>query len=222
MKKRRSFAAALLLALLLLVGCGAKNTVPAPAAEPSETVELSEPVELPNEEQPPAQELPQGEESPQPPTQKSPRQESPAQEAPAPAAQEASAQPEEKCTVSISCAAILAHKEDLRAGKEELVPPDGWLLPPTEIELQTGESAFDVLARVCRDCKIHMEFSDTPLYGSAYIEGIGNLYEFDCGEQSGWLYYVNGESPGYGCSSYTMHGGDTLEWVYTCSLGGAA
>ena len=78
---------------------------------------------------------------------------------------------------------------------------------------------FDVLQQVCRDNKIHLEFSNSPVYQSAYIEGIGNLYEFDCGELSGWMYSVNGWFPNYGCSSYAVQDGDVIEWVYTCDLG---
>lgn len=44
---------------------------------------------------------------------------------------------------------------------------------------------FDVLQRVCKANKIHMESSFTPVYNSAYIEGIHNLYEFDVGKLSG-------------------------------------
>ena len=76
-----------------------------------------------------------------------------------------------------------------------------------------------MLQRVCRDNGIHMEFSNTPMYNSAYIEGIGNLYEFDCGEQSGWMYAVNGWFPNYGCSRYALKDGDTVKWVYTCDYG---
>ncbi len=64
-----------------------------------------------------------------------------------------------------------------------------------------------------------MEFEDTPIYNSAYIEGIANLYEFDCGELSGWMYKVNGWFPNYGCSRYQLKAGDKVEWVYTCDLG---
>ena len=78
---------------------------------------------------------------------------------------------------------------------------------------------FDVLQRVCRAQGIHMESTWTPAYNSAYIEGIGNLYEFDCGELSGWMYSVNGVWPDYGCSGYTLHDGDTVVWSYTCDLG---
>ena len=60
---------------------------------------------------------------------------------------------------------------------------------------------------------------NTPIYNSAYIEGIANLYEFDCGELSGWMYKVNGWFPNYGCSRYRLTEGDVVEWVYTCDLG---
>ena len=43
-----------------------------------------------------------------------------------------------------------------------------------------------------------------------YIEGINNLYEFDCGEQSGWMYSVNGWFPNYGCSRYQLKDGDVV------------
>lgn len=64
-----------------------------------------------------------------------------------------------------------------------------------------------------------MESSYTPIYGSYYIEGINQLYEFDGGGQSGWQYCVNGWFPNYGCSSYSVEDGDVIEWKYTCNLG---
>lgn len=67
--------------------------------------------------------------------------------------------------------------------------------------------------------RIHMEFENTPMYNSNYIEGIGNLYEFDCGDLSGWTYSVNGWFPNYGCSRYKLKDGDKIQWRYTCDLG---
>ena len=64
-----------------------------------------------------------------------------------------------------------------------------------------------------------MEASWTPIYNSAYVEGIHNLYEFDCGALSGWMYKVNGWYPNYGCSRYQMKDGDVVEWRFTCDLG---
>ena len=64
-----------------------------------------------------------------------------------------------------------------------------------------------------------MEFTETVAYDSVYIEGIANLYEFDCGGNSGWMYCVNGFFPSYGCSKYEVKDGDVIEWKYTCNLG---
>ena len=109
--------------------------------------------------------------------------------------------------------------ESLDPDKVELVPPDGVILPPTVVTFHEGESVFDVLQRVCRDNGIHMESSWTPIYNSAYIEGIHNLYEFDCGNLSGWMYCVNDWYPNYGCSRYQLESGDIVQWRYTCDLG---
>lgn len=123
------------------------------------------------------------------------------------------------CTISISCEAILNNMDTLDPEKADLVPEDGWILESVEIEFNAGESVFDVLQKTCRQEKIHLEFVDTPGYHSAYIEGIYNLYEFDCGNLSGWMYSVNGWFPNYGCSRYQVQDGDVICWEYTCDLG---
>ncbi|MDD6315791.1 MAG: DUF4430 domain-containing protein [Clostridia bacterium] len=123
------------------------------------------------------------------------------------------------CTLSISCASILDNMDWLDPDKTGLVPQDGWILGPVQVTFTPGESVFDLLLRVCREQGIHMEYEDTPMYNSAYIEGIANLYEFDCGELSGWMYSVNGWFPNYGCSRYQVQPGDTVCWVYTCDQG---
>ncbi|MDR2611040.1 MAG: DUF4430 domain-containing protein [Clostridiales Family XIII bacterium] len=123
------------------------------------------------------------------------------------------------CTFSIRCDTILQNMKNLKESKVSLVPPDGVILSKTTVTFSEGENVFDVLKRVTQSKKIHMEFSGNPLYNSAYIEGINNLYEFDCGSRSGWMYKVNGWFPNYGCSRYVLKQGDTVEWVYTCDLG---
>ncbi len=124
-----------------------------------------------------------------------------------------------RCTISISCATILDNMSWLDPEKEELVPPDGWILEPIEVTFYEGESVFNILLRTCKQQGIHMEFVNTPMYNSAYIEGIHNLYEFDCGQLSGWMYSVNGWFPNYGCSRYALKDEDVVEWKYTCNLG---
>ena len=123
------------------------------------------------------------------------------------------------CTISISCATILDNLDLCDPEKKELVPEDGWILEPMTVTFYEGESVFNVLQRTCKQQKIHMEFEDTPMYNSAYIEGIHNLYEFDVGELSGWMYSVNDWFPNYGCSRYQLQDGDIVEWVYTCDYG---
>lgn len=126
---------------------------------------------------------------------------------------------ENTCTISISCATILNNMNILDKDKKDIVPKDGWILKERTVTFKEGESVFDILKRVCKDNKIHMEASFTPLYNSTYIEGIYNLYEFDCGSLSGWMYSVNGEFPNYGCSKYIVKKGDVIRWQYTCDLG---
>ena len=123
------------------------------------------------------------------------------------------------CTLSISCATILDNMDLCDPEKRDLVPEDGWILKPTVVTFYEGESVFNVLQRTCKQQKIHMEFVNTPAYNSAYIEGIHNLYEFDVGNLSGWMYKVNDWFPNYGCSRYALKDGDIVEWVYTCDLG---
>ena len=123
------------------------------------------------------------------------------------------------CTISISCSTILDNMDKCDADKIELVPSDGWILSPVTVSFEDGESVFDILQRVTRENGIHMEFEFTPIYNSAYIEGIHNLYEFDVGNLSGWMYKVNGWFPNYGCSRYAVCDGDVISWVYTCDLG---
>ncbi len=122
------------------------------------------------------------------------------------------------CSISISCATLVGN-DALDSDKAELVPQDGLLLPETQVTFSEGESVFDVLQRVCLEKGIQLEFVNSPIYRSAYIEGIGNLYEFDAGELSGWMYSVNGLFPNYGCSGYLLSGGDVIRWSYTCDFG---
>ncbi|OAS19898.1 DUF4430 domain-containing protein [Paenibacillus oryzisoli] len=122
-------------------------------------------------------------------------------------------------TLSVSCLTILNNMKLLDPEKAELVPKDGMIFKAQQVTFYEGESVFNVLQREMKKNKIHMEFVNTPIYNSAYIEGINNLYEFDCGELSGWMYKVNGWFPNYGASRYQLKQGDVIEWVYTCDLG---
>ena len=85
------------------------------------------------------------------------------------------------------------------------------------MEYSEGDTVFDLLCQVTDQYGIQMEYNGTA--GKEYIEGIQNLYEYDGGRWSGWMYSVNGEYPGKGCGSYEVSEGDRIEWNYTCDLG---
>lgn len=125
------------------------------------------------------------------------------------------------CTITILCDTILDNMDNLDDGKEAYVPANGTILATSSVEFEEGETVFDVLKRVCDYAGIQLEYSWTAIYDSYYIEGINNLYEFDCGNESGWMYKVNGWFPNYGCSSYDLEDGDNIVWCYTCNGLGA-
>ena len=125
------------------------------------------------------------------------------------------------CTVEIRCDTILENLSELTPGKEGYVPQNGIILAASKLSFEEGDTAFDVLKKACELAGIQLEYSWTPIYDSYYIEGINNLYEFDCGEQSGWMYKVNGWFPNYGCSSYQLEDGDVMVWCFTCKGLGA-
>ena len=119
------------------------------------------------------------------------------------------------CSISIRCDTILDNMDQLDPSKVGYVPSDGWILY-ADMEFTQGETVFDVLQRACDDYGIPMEYSYSPSYGGNYIEGINNIYEFDCGPQSGWMYQVDGWFPNYGSSGYTLSGGESITFCYTC------
>lgn len=125
------------------------------------------------------------------------------------------------CTIEIRCDTILNNLGALLAGKEAYVPSDGMILPVSKVAFTQGETVFDVLKRACEIAGIQLEYSYTPMYESYYVEGIHQLYEFDCGSESGWMYKVNGWFPNYGCSGYTVKEGDEIVFCYTCNGLGA-
>ena len=120
------------------------------------------------------------------------------------------------CYITITCNTALESGE-LSEAMLEILPGNGVILENYEARYEDGESVFDVIARAVRDNKIHMEYSGTK--SVPYIEGVANLYEFDCGSLSGWMYRVNGWFPSFGMGQYKVERGDSIELIYTCDLG---
>ena len=121
-----------------------------------------------------------------------------------------------KCTISINCSDILDAEGS--AGKADFIAKDGVILADTQVQFETGKSAFDLLYEIIKAEKIHIDFSKNSVYNSTYIKGIGNIYEGDFGKMSGWYYLVNGEMMSVSSSEYEVKDGDKIEWMYSCDM----
>ena len=122
------------------------------------------------------------------------------------------------CKLNVNCEKALEDGK-LSDSRKKVLPADGIVYTSNKVEFQEGDTVFDVLQREMKANKIHMESSESPIYKSQYIKGINNLYEFDCGDMSGWMYKVNEEFPRTGCSNYKVKKNDNIQWIYSCELG---
>ena len=112
---------------------------------------------------------------------------------------------------------ILTIRCDKVAGKADHIPADGVILAETAMPIASGDTVYTILTDAARVHGFHMEASGAN--GLMYVNGIGNIYEFDFGDLSGWVYMVNGASACVGCDQYTLKDGDRVEFHYTLELG---
>lgn len=128
--------------------------------------------------------------------------------------------PENGITVRVGaeCTSVLSNlgsiDEDINQYSE--IPEDGIILPLDDVILPEGATAFDALDKAARAQNIPVDRVGST-YG-VYVRGIGNVYEFGFGGESGWTYRVNGESPQISAGVYKLSDGDVVEFVYICEL----
>lgn len=135
---------------------------------------------------------------------------------PEPAAPESTpAADQNECVLQVSCSAVLGHMNQLNESAKKVIPADGIILSGT-YSFSEGDTAFDVLKKACAERNILVDYVFTPGFSTYYVKGIGQLYEFDCGDESGWMYMVNGKRPDYGCSQYKIKKHDNIVFYYTC------
>ena len=119
-------------------------------------------------------------------------------------------------TIAISCKTAINNGLNKKPGFSHL-PSNGIILQNMKVEFNEGDTVFDILVKVTRKKGIHMEYRGSG--SNTYIEGINNLYEFDGGSNSGWMYSVNGVYPNYGVGAYKVKSSDVIKFNYTCNLG---
>jgi hypothetical protein len=106
-------------------------------------------------------------------------------------------------TVSIRC--------DTVDGRDEII------LDSCELEIEEGDSVYSILIEATKKHRIAVDHSG--MGSSVYIFGIDNLYEFDYGDLSGWIYTVNSQKSNVSCADYLLSDGDVIVWHYTLDLG---
>ena len=110
---------------------------------------------------------------------------------------------EETCSVEVTCANLLDHKDDLESNYE--IPSKGKIYSGN-VEVKDDETAMSVLEK----SGVKIDKKD------GYIQGIDGLYAGDCGDYSGWMYKVNGKVPDVGADEYKVSTGDKVQWYYVC------
>ncbi|MDE6470731.1 MAG: DUF4430 domain-containing protein [Eubacterium sp.] len=118
------------------------------------------------------------------------------------------------CSVTIECTSVLDNMDELKAGHEDYVPSDGYIISNYSVTLPDDSTAYDAAKAACENRGVTMNVVSSS-YGK-YIAGFNNIDEKDCGNQSGWLYFVNGKSPSKSCNKYTLSNGDNVVFSYTC------
>ena len=93
----------------------------------------------------------------------------------------------------------------------------GVILDSTKVEIRDEDRVLDVIKRATKTADIHLAYRGRGAF--AYVEGIDQLYEFDHGPKSGWMFRVNGVFATKSAGSVKVKPGDQIEWLYTKDLG---
>ena len=125
-------------------------------------------------------------------------------------------------TLTIDCTSVLENLDNLDKNIKDsgVIPKDGYILKDKEEKIEKDDTAYSFLLRVAKSEKIALDYltPEESSYGSAYIKGIGNLYEKNCGDTSGWLFLVNGKVADVACSDYKLQKNDKITFLYICDM----
>lgn|GEM_PF-5717318 len=77
----------------------------------------------------------------------------------------------------------------------------------------SGKTVGDVTLNALMSKGISVETTGSGY--SLYISAIAGVREKEHGKNSGWIYFVNGNSPQVGCGSYKLNQGDKVIWKYS-------
>ncbi len=123
-------------------------------------------------------------------------------------------------TVSIDCKDVLKNIKTLDKAVKKIIPKNAYFLKNYKASVEKGDTAYSLILKVAKNNNIQIDClsPQESSYNTAYVKGIGNLYEKDCGKNSGWIFYVNGVSSQVGCSDYYVKDKDVIEFTYICDI----
>lgn len=91
---------------------------------------------------------------------------------------------------------------------------DYWLNNYSTTIPSEGATVYHAFVKACSANSITHQGAANG-YVSSITKGDKTLAEFDKGENSGWLYKVNGELPTVGLTDFSISDGDSIVWYYT-------
>lgn len=118
-------------------------------------------------------------------------------------------------SLSIDCKNAIAYGILDDPDYADILPQNGIIYANASLEAEEGESVLSLLKRTLKANNMVYTIQNS----SGYVRSIAGLSEFDCGQQSGWMYKVNGKLPNFSCKYYDLQVGDRVEFVYTCRMG---
>ena len=77
------------------------------------------------------------------------------------------------------------------------------------VEINKGQTVYDATVKVLNESGISYEDRN------GYIASIGNFSEFDHGDNSGWMFKVNGKHQSKGCKDIELTKNSRILWYYT-------
>lgn len=89
----------------------------------------------------------------------------------------------------------------------------GTILASTKVTFKDGDTIYDIIVGTAKSKGIVIDSRGSG--ATAYIEGIDNIYEFDYGAKSGWVFKQNGVSLTKSIGVTKIKDGDRIECFYT-------
>ncbi len=91
---------------------------------------------------------------------------------------------------------------------------DSYWIPRTAVTVKSGSTVYHAFTKACDDAGLTYVGAETG-YVRSITKGDTTLGEFLTGDNSGWLYKVNGTAPNIGLTSCSIAAGDEIVWFFT-------